>query len=176
TSATITFLDNETNKIFLVPVINNFIVEGSKTVNLRLSNPQGGVLTNGQILTAVLTIVEDEQPAGSIDASFNNAGANLPVNVIVIQTNNNKLVVGGDFTMFSGAERNHIVRLNLSGSVDFTFNPQAVLGTTNSTVRSLVALNDGRVLVGGVFANNTNRLNYLARLAPDGLQDTNFLS
>ena len=173
TPTTLTFLNGETNKTFSLPITNNVIVEGNRTVNLELSNPTGGASTNGQIIAAVLTIVEDEQPAGSPDNSFNNAGANLPVNVIAVQTNNNKFFAGGDFTRFNGLDRNHLVRLNLSGSVDTTFDPGTVLGTTNSTVRSLAVQPDGRVLVGGVLNGGAN---FLTRLAPDGVQDTNFLA
>ena len=173
-SVVVTFLDGETNKTVLVPVSNNFIVEGNRTVNLSLSAPGGGASTNGQIIAAVLTIVEDEQQAGSVDAGFGGLGPDAPVNVIVIQTNNNKLWVGGDFTSFNGVPRNHLVRLNQSGSVDTTFDAGTLL---SNSVRALAVQPDGKILVGGLFTNiNNNRISYLARLSPDGNQDTNFLS
>ena len=172
TSTTLTFLDGETNKTFTLPITNNVIVEGNRTIFLQLSNPTGAS-TNGQIIAAVLTILEDEQSSGSPDNSFNNAGANLPVNVIAVQTNNNKFFAGGDFTQFNGLDRNHLVRLNLSGSLDTSFDPGTILGTTGSTVRALAVQPDGRLLVGGVLNGGAN---FLTRLATDGVQDTNFLA
>ena len=167
------FLQGETNKTFLIGITNNFIVEGNKTVNLVLSNPLGGAQTNGQIVAALLTIIEDEQQAGSVDAGFINGGANLPVNVIVVQTNNDKMLVGGDFTLFSGQPRSHILRLNLSGSVDATFDPGTSISETGSTVRALAVQPNGMVLAGGYFNQGSN---FLFRFTVDGARDdTNFL-
>ena len=173
-STNLVFLDGQRSNTFVVTVTNNLIVEGDKTILLSLSNPTGGASTNGRIISATLAILEDDQPAGSIDAGFGGTGADGPVDVVGVQTNNNKLFVGGEFTKFSGADRSHIVRLNQSGSVDTTFDP----GTNiNNSVRALAVQPDGRLLIGGLFTNVANNvISYLARLSTDGSQDQEFLS
>src|SRR5205823_9524765 len=41
-SGTLTFFPGETSKSFLVPIIDDLLVEGNETVNLTLSSPAGG--------------------------------------------------------------------------------------------------------------------------------------
>src|SRR5262249_28406547 len=74
TTNTLIFADGETNKVFRVPIISSPAVENNKTINLELSNPTGGAITNGQIIAALLTIVEDQPQAGSLDTSFTGVG------------------------------------------------------------------------------------------------------
>src|SRR5205823_4623580 len=59
-SGIFTFNPGETSKTFSVPVIDNLVFEGNKTVNLTLSNPTGAAL--GGQSTAVLTIIENDVP------------------------------------------------------------------------------------------------------------------
>ena len=59
---------------------------------------------------------------GSIDATFTpGLGANDAVFSISLQSNN-RIVVGGEFTLFSGVTRNRITRLNPDGTVDPSIN------------------------------------------------------
>lgn len=57
----VTFAQGETTKFVSMPIVNNLLFDGDRTVNLTLSNP-----TNGMVLgvpsTAILTIIEDELP------------------------------------------------------------------------------------------------------------------
>jgi hypothetical protein len=65
-----------------------------------------------------------------------------------------KILVGGLFTVLDGQPRNHLGRLNRDGSLDATFNPGAdnpVL--TQIPVTSMAVQADGKILVGGSFAN-----------------------
>ena len=169
----LTFGPGETNKSFTIPIIDIASVDVDKTVNLALSQPVGAS-TNGQIIAAVLTIVENTPPAGSIDAGFNNLGANNQIYVVQIQTNNSKIFAGGDFTQFNALPRNHIVRLLPSGGVDTTFDP---VTNVNQTVQALAIQSDGSVLIGGSFTAVGNRpISYLAALLADGTVNTNFLA
>ena len=106
-------------------------------------------------------------------------GANGPVNAIGLYSescvNSNlvgKIVIGGAFTSYDGNARSGIARLNQDGSIDRSFNP----GTgVDGPIRAVVALEDGKVLVGGDFimVDGIQR-NYLARLNQDGSLDTTF--
>jgi uncharacterized delta-60 repeat protein len=96
----------------------------------------------------------------------------MTVRSVAVQTDG-MVLVGGDFTTFSGTPRNCIARLNSSGSVDGTFNP----GTAPSTnVHSVVVQTDGKVLVGGGFSilwGPTDR-KALTRLNANGGVDSTF--
>ena len=61
-------------------------------------------------------------PDGTLDAAFNpGLGANDTVFSLALQSDN-RIVVGGEFTRFSGVSRNRITRLNPDGTVDPTIN------------------------------------------------------
>jgi hypothetical protein len=61
-SGTLTFADGVTSQTFDVPIIDDNLYEGNETVNLALSNPQGGTSSLGSPSTAVLTIGDNEAP------------------------------------------------------------------------------------------------------------------
>jgi hypothetical protein len=61
TSGTLTFDLGETTKTFTIPILNDTLGEASETVFLSLSNPVGAAAL-GAPSTAVLTIVDDDQP------------------------------------------------------------------------------------------------------------------
>ena len=75
-----------------------------------------------------------------------------------------RILVGGSFTAITEVGRNHIARLNTTGSVDTTFDPGlGCLGslTNDATqVRSIALQLFGRVLAGGVFTSYDNSLRF----------------
>lgn len=99
---------------------------------------------------------------GSLDASFlSGAGADGYVEAIALQADG-KIIIGGAFTSYDGAGRNHLARLNADGSLDTSFDPGSgaddpVLTTTLQT--------DGGIIIGGGFTSydGTGR-NRLARV------------
>jgi uncharacterized delta-60 repeat protein len=110
---------------------------------------------------------------GSLDTSFNpGTGASSIVRSIVVQTDG-KILVGGDYSSFNGNSRGRIVRLNADGSLDAAFNQNGA-GADNS-IQSIVLLTDGKILIGGNFANynNTSRTRF-AKLNTDGMLDAVF--
>jgi hypothetical protein len=66
-SGTLNLGIGETSKTFSVQISNDFVFEGDRTVNLVLSNPSVGAML-GSVSNAVLTIVDDEQPATTFGA------------------------------------------------------------------------------------------------------------
>jgi len=109
---------------------------------------------------------------GSVDTSFNiGTGFNDQVYAITIQ-DDGKILVGGDFTNFNGASVKRILRLNMDGSQDTSFN----VGTgTNDIVRTVSVQSDGKIIIGGDFTSyNGTAFNRIARLNEDGSVDTEF--
>lgn len=95
---------------------------------------------------------------------------------IIFQATDHKILIGGQFSRYSGIGPNNIARLRADGSIDTAFDP----GTeTNGTVRvvapSIAA--DGKVLIGGEFTkyNGAGR-NRIARLNGNGSLDDSFAS
>ena len=111
---------------------------------------------------------------GSKDTSFNTGtGFNAIVRTIALQTDG-KIIVGGDFTTFSGVTENRIIRLNSDGTKDTYF----ITGTgLNQTVYSIELQVDGKILVGGSFNSyNRDAENRIIRLNNDGTKETSFNS
>jgi uncharacterized delta-60 repeat protein len=111
---------------------------------------------------------------GSIDTSFNiGTGFSNLVNAITIQ-NDGKILVGGSFDTFSGISAGRIIRLNIDGSVDNTFNSGTGFGGTVSVI-SIGA--DNKIYVGGAFTTyNATNWNRIIRLNSDGSVDNTFNS
>jgi uncharacterized delta-60 repeat protein len=148
---------------------NSFV----QTISLQ---PDGKILVgglfssyNGVSRSAIIRLNTD----GSIDTSFViGTGFNGYTNNIVLQSDG-KILVGGDFSSYSGASRNDIIRLNTDGSVDTSF----VIGTGfNDTVNVIKVQLDGKILVGGNFTSYSGASrNDIIRLNADGSLDTSFV-
>ncbi len=113
---------------------------------------------------------------GTLDPAFN---PNLNNVVFALaQHIDGKILVAGGFTTFQtdGTTRNHIARLNVDGTPDSQFNPNA-----DNRVLTLLVQRDGKILMGGDFvtlqplgSDSTIQCNHLARLNVDGTLDTDF--
>lgn len=111
-------------------------------------------------------------PDGSLDESFKiGTGFNSSVSSIIVQTDG-KLVVGGSFTSFNGVSANKIVRLNIDGTIDQSFNT----GTGfDSSVSSIAIQSDGKIIVAGIItAYNGKSIFRIARLNSNGTIDETF--
>jgi uncharacterized delta-60 repeat protein/uncharacterized repeat protein (TIGR01451 family) len=114
---------------------------------------------------------------GQVDPNFNPGNGvtstNGTVHAIAVQADG-KVIVGGDFTSFNNFSFDHLVRLNLDGSVDQTFQADTGAGI-NGSVHAIVVQPDGNILVGGVFTNvNGVTMNHIARLTTFGALDVAF--
>ncbi|MGI8605361.1 MAG: immunoglobulin domain-containing protein [Verrucomicrobiales bacterium] len=110
---------------------------------------------------------------GQLDASFNpTTGANDGVWALAT-LEDQKVLIGGDFTFVAANPRNRVARLNANGTIDTGFGQGAPLA--NDSVRSVKALSNGQILIGGNFTqvNGVTR-NRIARLNGDGSLDMNF--
>jgi len=104
---------------------------------------------------------------GTLDTTFN-PGTSITYGIqsIVLQSDG-KMLVGGSID-YNGTYYG-IGRLNTNGAWDTTFSPPSAKVTVSSIS---ISPSDGKIMIGG----NLTTLNgeYLARLTPDGLLDTNF--
>jgi len=61
TSGTLQFASGETVKTFVVPIIDDSLIEGNETLNVVLSSPGAGAL-EGSPFTSMITILDDDKP------------------------------------------------------------------------------------------------------------------
>lgn len=112
-------------------------------------------------------------PEGTFDNTFvTGSGFDTTVYTTAIQSGDGAVIVGGDFTNYNGTSINGIARLNSDGTLDNTFDPG--LGP-DSTVRTILILPDGKIMIGGIFATyNGVTVNGIARLNSNGTLDNTF--
>jgi len=98
---------------------------------LALALQSGGQILAGGSFTTVNHVtrmyVARLNTNGSLDTTFlagSTSGANGPVNAIVNQTND-RILVGGNFTLFNDFPNNNLVRLMTTGSLDTSFDTGA---------------------------------------------------
>lgn len=109
---------------------------------------------------------------GGLDLSFDpGSGADDQVRAIAVGPSGT-LYIGGDFEIYNGTNRSAIARLFADGGLDLDFDQG---DPTDDTVRVIVPGADGRVWIGGLFAEAgfAPRHN-IARLNGDGSADTSF--
>jgi uncharacterized delta-60 repeat protein len=111
----------------------------------------------------------------SKDTTFNiGNGFNSNVQSVVLQSDE-KILVGGFFTTYSGSSQIQLIRLNSNGSKDTTFDIGSGFGGSFSHVQTIVIQSDGKILVGGGFTTfSGSSQNRLIRLNSNGSKDTSF--
>lgn len=104
---------------------------------------------------------------GNIDSSFNiGTGFDDAVLSLALQPDG-KILVAGGFTTYQGSTQNRLIRLNLDGSKDNSFD----IGTGfDSNICSIALQSDGKILIGSRYAYRP----LFTRLNPDGSQDRTF--
>ena len=98
----------------------------------------------GQVVNRVTRLKLD----GSRDEGFKiGSGANAGIYEVLLQPDG-KILLGGDFSVFNGLNKNAIARLNTDGSVDPTIN----FGTgANGSVLAIALRPDYKMILGGGF-------------------------
>lgn len=121
---------------------------------------------------------------GIIDTGFyiGTGFGNWYVSEINVQ-NDHKIIVIGEFGTFNDVLVNKIVRLNIDGSKDLTFNTGTGFGFNVNNppltwpIGAITIQNDGKILIGGSFYTyNGVSQNNIIRLNTDGTKDTSFLT
>jgi len=122
--------------------------------------------------TSANNIVKINGNTAAIDTSFNyGTGTNGAVNKIRIQQDD-KIIVVGAFTTYSGSTANRIVRLNTDGTIDPTYNTGVGF---NATVGFTQLQSDGKLIAIGSFTSYSgSAINRIVRLNTDGTIDTSF--
>lgn len=83
-----------------------------------------------------------------------------------------KILVGGKFTTYTNSPQNYIIRLNVDGTKDDSFN---IGSGFNDYVNSIIIQPDGKIVVGGKFTSyNGTAQNYVTRLNLNGSIDATF--
>jgi uncharacterized delta-60 repeat protein len=113
---------------------------------------------------------------GSLDTSFNpGSGADNHVRGLALQPDG-KAVIVGDFTLYNGAPRTGVARVNADGSLDASFDPGTGTASTFRSVEAVALQPDGKIIIGGTFgAYNGAARHGLARVNPDGSLDASFV-
>ena len=124
---------------------------------------------------------------GTLDTGFSSDGkVSLPVGQqndfgysVTVQSDGKTLMAGASYTA-AGANFS-VIRLNLDGSLDTSFNGTGKViipmpGATNAVARSVLVQSDGKIVLGGSGDTATGSTFSVARLNPDGSLDTTFSS
>jgi uncharacterized delta-60 repeat protein len=109
---------------------------------------------------------------GTRDTSFNIGSGfnNYPYGIV--QQTDGKFVIIGAFTSYNGVSANKIIRLNLDGSVDSSFNNGSGF---NDLTTKIAIQSDGKFVIAGHFTSyNGSSINRIIRLNSDGTRDTSF--
>jgi uncharacterized delta-60 repeat protein len=149
---------------------NSVFINSGTTTAALLSYYFGGFFTevSGTSQNRLTKLNSD----GSKDTSFDiGSGFNATVWSTSIQSDG-KILVGGNFTTFTGETNNRLIRLNSDGSKDTSFN---IGSGFDNVVETVDIQSDGKVLVGGRFTTFSGASqNSLIRLNSDGSKDTSF--
>lgn len=110
---------------------------------------------------------------GSIDNTFQHVtGANSYIWSITRQPSDDKLIIGGNFTLYDGNTAVRVARINTDGTFDNTFNA----GTgANDIVTAVTLQANGKVLLGGDLTDyNGTAVSKMVRLNSNGSIDPSF--
>jgi uncharacterized delta-60 repeat protein len=108
----------------------------------------------------------------TIDTSFV-YGASANSNIFVIELDaNEKPIIGGQFSTYSGSTANRIARINTNGTLDTSFNTGAAF---NGNVNTIATGSSNSIYVGGAFTSYSGSVvNRIVKIKSDGTRDTTF--
>ena len=149
-------------------VTSLFIQSDGKIIVGGAFNSYQGIPAHG-----IIRLNADASKDLSFDNGYVGTGFNAVVRAVAIQPNQ-KIIAAGDFSVYNNATEKRIIRLNIDGTKDDSFNT----GTGfDGAVNAMVLQPDGKIIIGGdftIYKGVTQRR--LIRLNPDGSKDTSFMT
>jgi uncharacterized delta-60 repeat protein len=107
---------------------------------------------------------------GSFDTAFTTSSINNGA-----QQADGKIVLIGSFAFFEGQAVGRIIRLNLDGTIDTSFNSGGTGFASGSFITSIKIQTDGKIILAGSFNTyNGTSVGRIIRLNSDGSIDTGF--
>lgn len=152
------------NSFSFVSPINGSNNNNGQTLSIALQ-PNGDYIIgggfneyNGILSRRILRL----KPNGDLDTTFAVGEGFLDIGtssqalcvIDTVQMQNGKILAAGKFKTYKGQNAQGIVRLELNGNLDPTFNNDKVMGGTDFTGRAIYDFdtdNDGEILIGGDF-------------------------
>ncbi len=160
----------------------DFTVDASFDAGITSGNGvgRGALLPDGKIVLGISSAISFGvyrlNTNGTIDNTFALVELNSTASKAVYDATSNKTYVIGGFNQVNGESRRGIMRLNLNGSIDTTFQPLTISGT--GIFFDMVPMPDGKIYVAGTaqgLGGEAGR-NYIARLNNNATLDTTFAS
>jgi len=107
-----------------------------------------------------------------IDVDFN-PSFNTPTSInSVIELEDGKLIIGGNFSNVNNSRQNGLAFLNSDGSLDERINLGEGL---KGAINEMILASDGNIIIGGNFSSyQGNTFNNLLKIQPNGEVDTTF--
>jgi uncharacterized delta-60 repeat protein len=172
-SGILTFAAGQVTNSFTIPILDDFAINGTRLVQLTLSEPTGGAVL-GPRATATLAITDDERPV-ALDPSFDSILTPDSGIVAMVVQPDGKIVLGGYLRLTSPGEQKVLLRLNPDGSLDSTFKEGASGEAKFTNVGALALDSSGKVLVAGSHPQpGSPDLFNIFRLLDDGTLDAAF--
>jgi uncharacterized delta-60 repeat protein len=134
--------------------------------------PDGKVLAGGSFSTVgslARNYIVRLNTDGSVDTGFVPPTAINGTVRCILEQPDAKILIGGDFSVYTGKAYGHVVRLAATGALDTNFTGNSFV---NGSIYSLALQSNNSFLAGGQFYSNYG--SDLARCYPDGTLDTNF--
>jgi len=145
------------NRSNLVRLNNNGTIDQAFNPGSITSVDTIRVLADGKFLCLIgfgwPSAIVRRNSDGTADTTFaaptftSNNSSDLRLQALTVQSDNS-ILIGGTFNYVNGASRNYFVRLSADGQLDQLFMQYGA----NGAVRTLAALPDGNVVVGGDFS------------------------
>ena len=111
---------------------------------------------------------------GTKDTTFNMGSGFNTTSVLAIGIQSTgKIIVGGNFSIYSGSTNNYIVRINTDGTKDTTFNIGTGFGA-NGIVALKVLADDSIIAYGSFTTYSGSASPRIIKLTPNGTKDTTF--
>jgi uncharacterized delta-60 repeat protein len=157
----------------------NTSVASNNLIRAVSTQPEGRILISGDFTSwagSTVNRIVRLNNNGTRDVSFTTNMGTGPDDIAweMVTQADGKTIIAGNFTLWSGATVNRIVRLNPDGTRDTDFSTNTGTGA-NALAWALAVQSDGKILIGGDFTEfNGTSVNRVIRLNADGTEDTAF--